>query len=475
MLFASVSFAVFLPVVFLLFWFVFNKTVRLQNAITLVAGYVFYAWWDWRFLSLIIISSLTDYLVSRQMGKITVPARRKGLLMISLCVNLGLLAFFKYYNFFVESFVDAVAMVGYTINASTLNIIFPLGISFYTFQTMSYSIDVYRGKIRPTHDILAFFSYVSFFPQLLAGPIERASNLLPQFNKKRVFDYNLVRDGLLQILWGLFQKVVVADTLGAQVDYIFSNHSELETSGPTLLLGAIFFCIQIYGDWAGYSNIAIGCGKLFGIRLMTNFDMPLFSRDIPELWRRWHISLSTWVKDYLYIPLGGNRKGKTRQLVNITIVFVIIGFWHGPNWTFAVFGLMHGLFYNFLLLTGNKKKEEIVAANSHLPNLKEVYQVGMTFLLFSLSLVMFRASSVADALSYYREMFTANWLVVPENVSYLYIPGVFFVIEWIQRKRVHALEITSLPAWVRWSAYYLVVFCVLYFYEGENPFIYFQI
>ncbi|MCE7992578.1 MAG: MBOAT family protein [Roseivirga sp.] len=475
MLFASVSFAIFLPLVFFLFWFVFNKNVRWQNALTLMAGYAFYAWWDWRFLSLIVISSLTDFLVSRQLGKTNEPLKRKVLLIISLGVNLGLLGFFKYYNFFIESFADAFSLIGYSINTTTLNIIFPLGISFYTFQTMSYSIDVYRGKIQPTDNLLAFFSYVSFFPQLLAGPIERASNLLPQFLKKRVFDYALARDGLLQILWGLFQKVVIADLLGANVDFLFSNQSHMEFSGPTLLLGAVFFAIQIYGDWAGYSNIAIGCGKLFGIRLMTNFDMPLFSRDIAEFWRRWHISLATWVKDYMYIPLGGNRKGKTRQVINITIVFLVIGLWHGPNWTFVLFGLMHCIFYNVLLLSNNQKKTGIAAENSILPSLRELYQIGLTFLCFALSLVMFRADSVTQAFDYYSNMFSANWLAIPTNLGYLYIPILFFIIEWVQRKKKHALQISALPKWLRWPVYYGVMFSVLYYFTRENPFIYFQI
>jgi alginate O-acetyltransferase complex protein AlgI len=336
MLFNSLDFAVFLPIVFALYWFVTNHNLKLQNALIVAASYVFYGWWDWRFLSLIIFSTLVDYSIGRRLKNEEKQSTRKILLWTSIIVNLGFLGFFKYYNFFLDNFIAAFSFFGQEIQPNTLNIILPVGISFYTFQTLSYTIDVYKKKLEPTEDFIAFSAFVCFFPQLVAGPIERATNLLPQFYKKRTFEYDKAVDGMRQILWGLFKKVVIADNCAEYANLIFNNYQDY--NGSTLLLGAIFFTFQIYGDFSGYSDIAIGTSRLFGFNLMQNFATPYFSRDIAEFWRRWHISLSTWFRDYLYIPLGGSRGGTWMKVRNTFIIFLVSGFWHGANWTFIVWG-----------------------------------------------------------------------------------------------------------------------------------------
>ena len=336
MFFNSVEFAIFLPVVFFLYWFVTYRNIKLQNFLIVVASYFFYGWWDWRFLSLILFSTLVDYTIGLLLEKENEIKKRKLLLSVSIIVNLGLLGFFKYYNFFIDNFVEVFRFFGHMIDPDRLNIVLPVGISFYTFQTMSYTIDIYREKLKPTSDFIAFAAFVSFFPQLVAGPIERAANLLPQFFKQRVFDKKTSIEGFNQMIWGLFKKIVIADNLARYVDFIFDNYDI--QSGFTLILGGIYFAVQIYADFSGYSDIAIGVSKLFGFRLMTNFDFPYFSRDIAEFWRRWHISLTTWFRDYLYIPLGGSRVGKWAVFRNVMIIFLVSGFWHGANWTLLLGG-----------------------------------------------------------------------------------------------------------------------------------------
>jgi len=366
MFFNSIDFAVFLLIVFILYWFAANKNLKLQNLLIVVASYVFYGWWDWRFLSLIVFSTIVDYTVGLKLKKEDNQLKRKTLLWTSILVNLGFLGFFKYYNFFLDNFVTAFSFFGTEIRANTLNIILPVGISFYTFQTLSYTIDVYKRKLEPTKDFIAFSAFVSFFPQLVAGPIERATNLLPQFYKKRTFHYSKAVDGMRQILWGLFKKVVIADNCAVFANQIFNNSADM--NGSTLVLGALFFTFQIYGDFSGYSDIAIGTSRLFGFNLMRNFAFPYFSRDIAEFWRRWHISLSTWFRDYLYIPLGGSRGGTLMKVRNTFIIFVVSGFWHGANWTFIVWGTLNAIYFLPLLLTNNNRNNiEIVAQGKYLP------------------------------------------------------------------------------------------------------------
>jgi len=318
MLFNSLDFAIFFPIVFLLYWFLFRGNIRQQNLLVVASSYFFYAWWDWRFLFLIIFSTTLDFFIGKKLGQEQDSKKRKYYLWISIIANLGSLGFFKYYNFFVENFIEAFSFFGTEIHGGSLDIILPVGISFYTFQTLSYSIDVYKRKMEPTKDFVAFSAFVCFFPQLVAGPIERASNLLPQFNKKRKFSYEKSADGLKQILWGFFKKTVIADNCAEYADMFFNNPSDY--NGSALILGVFFFAFQIYGDFSGYSDIAIGASRLFGINLSRNFQFPYFSRDIAEFWRRWHISLSTWFRDYLYIPLGGSRGSLVMKLRNTFII-----------------------------------------------------------------------------------------------------------------------------------------------------------
>src|SRR5680860_1480877 len=405
MLFNSLDFAIFIPIVFLLYWFVFQKNLRIQNFLIVVASYFFYGWWDWRFLALIAFSTLVDYSVGWALANEHRHTRRIVLLWISIIVNLGFLGFFKYYNFFLDNFVSAFSFFGKEINANSLNIILPVGISFYTFQTLSYTIDVYRKKLEPTKDLVAFSAFVSFFPQLVAGPIERATHLLPQFYRKRTFNYAKAVDGMRQILWGLFKKIVIADNCAEYANEIFNNSGEY--SGSTLLLGALFFTFQIYGDFSGYSDIAIGTSRLFGFNLMRNFSFPYFSRDIAEFWRRWHISLSTWFRDYLYIPLGGSRGGTWMKIRNTLIVFILSGLWHGANWTFVIWGGLHALFFLPLLLGDqNRKHLNQVAENKILPSFRELLQMLFTFGLTSFAWIFFRADSLVDAINFIKRIFT---------------------------------------------------------------------
>lgn len=379
MLFNSLAFAVFLPIVFVLYWFVFNRNLKWQNAFVVVASYVFYGWWDWRFLLLIAFTSLCSYVSGLYIERYREKGNEKAAKWVSvsnIVLNIGILGFFKYCNFFITSFVDAFSLVGIHLSETTLQIILPVGISFYTFQAISYSIDVYKKKLEVTKDVVAFFAFVSFFPQLVAGPIERATHLLPQFYGRRVFDEAKATDGMRQILWGLFKKMVVADNCAVVVDTIFANYQQ--ESGSTLLFGAVLFAFQIYGDFSGYSDIAIGCARLFGIELKRNFNYPYFSRDIAEFWRRWHISLTTWFRDYVYIPFGGSRTSKAKVVRNTFIIFLVSGLWHGPNWTFVTWGFYHALLFLPLLLFGANRRytSEVVAETKLFPSQKNCPKLG---------------------------------------------------------------------------------------------------
>lgn len=401
MLFNSIEFLLFLPIVFVLYWFVFDKKLKYQNLLILISSYVFYGWWDYRFLSLILLSTIVDYFIGLGISNQAFLKNKRILMWCSVLFNLGILGFFKYYNFFIESWIDLFSSIGYDIKSVwTLNIILPVGISFYTFQTMSYTIDIFKGDLKPTKDFVTFASFVAFFPQLVAGPIERATNLLPQILNKRDFKYEQGVDGLRLIFWGMFKKVVIADSLAPMVNDIFNNYQDF--SGVTLWLGAIYFSFQIYCDFSGYSDIAIGTSKLFGFEIMTNFNLPYFSRNIGEFWRRWHISLSTWFRDYLYIPLGGSKEGKWKSLRNIFIIFLFSGFWHGANWTFIVWGLFHSILFipSFIFKTNRKFVSSIIAKNSILPSPKELFQVGTTFLLITIGWIFFRSETIEDSFNF---------------------------------------------------------------------------
>jgi alginate O-acetyltransferase complex protein AlgI len=477
MLFNSIDFAIFLPIVFLIYWYIINKNLKLQNVFLVVSSYVFYGWWDWRFLSLIVFSTLVDYILGQLMAKETKSYKRKLFLYISIGVNLGFLGFFKYYNFFLDNFITAFSFFGTQLNARSLNIILPVGISFYTFQTLSYSIDVYRKKLEPTKDLMAFAAFVGFFPQLVAGPIERATNLLPQFYKERQFSYTKAVDGLRQILWGLFKKVVIADNCAKYVNTIFNDYHEY--SGSTLLLGAVLFAFQIYGDFSGYSDIAIGTSRLFGFNLKQNFAFPYFSRDIAEFWRRWHISLSTWFRDYLYIPLGGSRGSKTQQIRNVFIIFIVSGFWHGANWTFIVWGSLNAFYFLPLLLTNNNRRNiDIVATHKKWPSFKELLRILITFSLTTLAWIFFRAENITHACAYIKNICNFSLFSIPQiRPTDLFILLLVFIgLEWLGRRNMYALENFGFK-WkrtLRLVFYYSLMVLIFWYSQNEQEFIYFQ-
>ncbi len=481
MFFNSLDFAIFLPTVFILYWFVANKNITRQNLLIVLASYVFYGWWDWRFLTLIIFSTIVDYFVGLELLKKNIAYRRKLLLCVSIFVNLGLLGFFKYYNFFAKNFIEAFSFFGAEIKPNTLDIILPVGISFYTFQTLSYTIDIYRNKIKPTKSIIDFAAFVSFFPQLVAGPIERAKNLLPQFSKPRIFQYSKAIDGLKQILWGLFKKIVIADNCAMIANEIFNNSGDY--SGSTLVLGALFFAFQIYGDFSGYSDIAIGTAKLFGINLMQNFAFPYFSRDIAEFWRRWHISLSTWFRDYVYIPLGGSRGSNLLKTRNVFIIFVVSGFWHGANWTFIVWGMLHALYFFPLLFNGmHRNNMDIVTHGVSLPTRKEFLSMATTFFLVVLAWVFFRADNLNHALSYLSTIFSESLFTIPDfpkrkhALFTILLILIFSIIEWIGREEQYAIAKIGrqLKRPLRLAFYYIIIFAIFWLNGKEQQFIYFQ-
>jgi len=486
MLFNSIDFAIFLPIVFALYWFVTYKNLKLQNLLIVVVSYVFYGWWDYRFLVLIVFSTIVDYTVGRQMATEKKQSWRKILLWISIFVNLGFLGFFKYYNFFLDNFINAFSFFGHEIQSNSLNIILPVGISFYTFQTLSYTIDVYKQKLEPTKDLIVFSAFVSFFPQLVAGPIERAANLLPQFYNKRTFDYSKAVDGMRQILWGLFKKIVIADNCAIYANQIFNNAEYM--SGSTLVLGAIFFAFQIYGDFSGYSDIAIGTSRLFGFDLMQNFNFPYFSRDIAEFWRRWHISLSTWFRDYLYIPLGGSRGGTWMKIRNTFIIFIISGFWHGANWTFVVWGALNAIYFLPLLLTNNNRNNiETVAQGKLLPSIKDLTYMLLTFGLTVFAWIFFRAESLIHALEYISGIFSMSLFYISiqdlkkisvgaDIVYTVILVLVFIIVEWFQRDKNHGLEFKNQNKWVKLRPliYYSILLIIILFQANSQDFIYFQ-
>jgi alginate O-acetyltransferase complex protein AlgI len=486
MLFNTLDFAIFLPIVFLFYWFVTNKNLRLQNTLLLIASYFFYACWDWRFLFLLMFSTLLDYFTGLKMQGAENQKRKKFWFWLSVTVNLGFLGVFKYYNFFAESFSEAISHFGLQINPWTLKVILPVGISFYTFHGLSYVIDIYKDRIKAERHFVDYAVFVSFFPLLVAGPIERATHLLPQIKKERTFDYTKAVDGLRQILWGLFKKIVIADNCAKFANEIFNNSADY--SGSTLVLGAIFFTFQIYGDFSGYSDIAIGTARLFGIELLRNFAFPYFSRDIAEFWRRWHISLSSWFRDYLYIPLGGSKGGTLMKVRNTFIIFIVSGFWHGANWTFIIWGALNAVYFLPLLLTNNNRNNlEIVAQGKLLPTVKELLQIAVTFSLTVFAWIFFRAKNLEQASSYISNIFSRTLLSVPyvkeEGTGRPFLPItimlvilIFMLIEWLGREQKYAIE--NLPLkWkrpTRYAMYFAIIIAIFWFAGEEQQFIYFQ-
>ena len=474
MVFTSIEFLVFLPIVFFIYWFVVNRNTRLQNAFIVLASYVFYGWWDMRFLTLIVFTSFCSYgsglLIERYRG----TPKAKWFHIGNIAVNLGILVLFKYYNFFVTSFADL--FLGGETDGLLLRIILPVGISFYTFQAIGYTTDVYRNQIKPTSDIIRFFAFISFFPQLVAGPIERASHLLPQFEKPRVFNYEQATDGMRQILWGLFKKVV-ADRCAVVVNEVFGNYTSY--SGSMLLVAAILFSFQIYGDFSGYSDMAIGIAKLFGITLKKNFNVPFFSRNVSEYWRRWHISLTTWFRDYVYIPLGGSRGSKAMIIRNTFIVFILSGFWHGASWAFLVWGAYNAALFIPMILKGKKRNTGTVAEGRWLPNVTELFSMVFTFFLFVFGRIIYRVGTLGQAVDYIGRMFhwetikAGYYIFRQEGISVFLI--VLLLVEWFQRTAEHGLEFHRPIKWPVRYAIYIVFVLILIFYWGENQqYIYFQ-
>lgn len=488
MLFNSIDFAIFFPLVFILYWCV-SKNLTLRNILILVASYLFYSWWDWRFLSLIVVSSLVDFIVGQSLERTKDKNKRKGLLMVSLIVNLGFLFYFKYTNFFIETFVDAFTLFGKELEISTLHIILPVGISFYTFQTLSYTIDIYRGSIKPTKNGLAFFSFVAFFPQLVAGPIERASHLLPQFFKTYKFNYNQVKSGLLLIAFGLFKKMVIADRAAVVVNQVYNNPTEY--SGVETLLATVLFAFQIYCDFSGYSDIAIGTTRTLGFDLTKNFNSPYFSKSITEFWHRWHISLSTWFRDYVYIPLGGSRNGKYKTYANLFIVFVVSGLWHGAAITFLIWGAIHGLIIVLEKATAGFRAPicEKLGINQKKISGKIIYIIT-TFIIVCFAWIFFRANSFNDAVlliggilkNNYIILFTEDLYKIGLERNELIIMGLsivsLLVFEIMNKKQKISKVLQEQPIVFRWSVYLVIGFVILIFgVYGNNDtseFIYFQ-
>lgn len=480
MSFTSFEFFIFLPLVFTIYWSL-KSSLKLQNLLIVLASYLFYGWWDWRFLSLIAGSTLIDYTIGILIQREKRKERKKALLTISLIVNLGALALFKYYNFFIESLQESLLTLGYEPFSWTINIILPVGISFYTFQTLSYSIDVYRGKIYAVKDLVAFAAFVSFFPQLVAGPIERAINLLPQFESNRKFDYPKAVDGMRQVLWGGFKKIVIADNCAQIANITFESPSSFY--GSTLVLGVVCFAFQIYCDFSGYSDIAIGTSRLFGFSLMKNFSFPYFSRDIAEFWRRWHISLTTWFRDYIYIPLGGSKVSQIKVIRNVFIVFILSGLWHGANWTFIFWGLLNALFFIPYLLSGrNRNHLDIEKNNDFFTSVKETLGMTFTFSLICLSWIFFRSENLANSLLYLSRIFSNSLFYFPElhlfsKIDFLLAFLLLFIcIEWIGRTDEFAIQKLGLnwEPMLRLGFYATLAFVILWFGAEEQEFIYFQ-
>lgn len=482
MLFNSFGFGIFLIVVFVLYWFVFNRKLQQQNLLLMAASYFFYACWDWRFLFLLIFSTLLDYFTGLKMFQAKTQGLKTFWLWLSISINLGFLGVFKYYNFFASSLAALGADFGIHLSPFTLNVILPVGISFYTFHGLSYVIDVYKNRIEAERNFIDYSLFVSFFPLLVAGPIERATHLLPQVKTKRKFDYQDAINGLRQILWGLFKKAVIADQCADYANIIFANSSHY--SGSALVLGAVFFAFQIYCDFSGYSDMALGIAKLFGFELLRNFAFPYFSRDMAEFWRRWHISLSSWFRDYLYIPLGGSKTGLWLKVRNTLIIFLVSGFWHGANWTFIIWGLLNALFIlPSILLKTNRNHLEIVAKGKVMPTPLELTQMVLTFLQVVFAWIFFRADSVTQAFKYIGRIFSRSLFSIPQlDVNKAQLLEViiliicFIIVEWQGRENQYAIEKLT---WLRkrgyrLTFYYMLVVVIFLFTGKEQQFIYFQ-
>ena len=486
MFFNSISFAIFFTIVFILYWYFNSKSLRFQNILLLATSYFFYSCWNWHFLFLLAFSTLLDFYTGLKIGYSKTNTIRKIWLAISVTINLGFFFVFKYYNFFAESLITLFHSLGITIHLSIISVILPVGISFYTFHGLSYVFDIYNRKIKPSGDFVNYSLFVSFFPLLVAGPIERATHLLPQVEKRRNFEYSQAIDGLQQILWGLFKKVVIADNCAVYANQIFNN--SYDYSGTTLFLGALMFTFQIYGDFSGYSDIALGTARLLGFELLQNFSFPYFSRDMAEFWRRWHISLSSWFRDYLYIPLGGSAVNVWKKIRNVFIIFLVSGFWHGANWTFIAWGGLNALYViPSTLLKKNRNNMEIVAKGRLIPSLKDILNILFTFILTVFAWIFFRARTIAHALTFIRDLlkgllyksaYKETFHFLTHTIGWsLPILILFFVsIEWIGREQKYAIQkiIINYPSFIRYSFYYTILILIFLFAGHPEQFIYFQ-
>ena len=477
MFFNSIQFAVFLPIVFIVYWFFTKGNLKIQNIFLLGSSYFFYGWWDYRFLFLLIFSTFLDYYTGLKISNSEAQKTKKIWLVISIVINLGFLCFFKYYNFFIDSFIPLLKTIGFKPHIWTLNLLLPVGISFYTFHGLSYVLDIYNKKFIPTKNFINYAVFVSFFPLLVAGPIERATHLLPQVKTPRMFNYLYAVQGLKQILWGLVKKVVIADNCAEYANIVFNNSEHYH--GSTLLIGALLFTFQIYGDFSGYSDIALGTAKLFGFELLKNFNFPYFSRDIAEFWRRWHISLSSWFRDYLYIPLGGSKGGLWKNIRNTFIIFIISGFWHGANWTFIVWGTLNAVYFlPLLVLKKNRQNIDTIAKGRLLPSGRDVLNMGLTFLMVMFGWIFFRATNLSHTAHYISVLFSKSLFSIPEvfpRYVFFYI-ALFMLIEWFGREEFNPINklLSNKPKFIRWSFYFSLIILVLYFSDKNQQFIYFQ-
>ena len=480
MVFNSLVFLIFFSVFFLLYWFVFSKSLKNQNLFLLTAGYIFYAWLDWRFLTILIGTSIIHFILGIYIEKVENARQKKRLVSIGVLIGIGTLVLFKYFNFFIISFREALSTLHVALNLQTLNIIIPVGLSYYTFKTISYLLDVDKGKIKATTDWITFFTYVSFFPCILSGPIDKARTFIPQLEKKREFDYNMGVDGLRQILWGLFKKVVIADNCAPIVDGIFENYHMLPAS--TLVFGAFFYTFQMYADFSGYSDMAIGLSRMIGFNVTKNFDHPFFSQNIAEFWRKWHISLTSWLTEYVFTPLSiaFRNLGKLGLILAIVINFTICGIWHGANWTYILFGFLHGCYFIPLILRGQLNKKKEIAKDAKLPSPVEIVNILSTFALIMFTFVVFRAEDIGQAIHYYQRILSRSLLKFPiiPGDQYEVLVTLFFICfmlgsEWIKRKQEHVLKLDAKHAVYRWSIYASIIFLIgMFMQTSETPFIY---
>jgi D-alanyl-lipoteichoic acid acyltransferase DltB (MBOAT superfamily) len=475
MLFTSFTFALFFAVIFVVYWFILGKSHVAQNIFLVLTGYVFYGWWDWRLTILLFLVSISNYLFALKIDRGDNHSS-KGMLWLALVFNIGILAFFKYFNFFIDPFINVLSSVGISAHRESLRIVLPIGLSFYIFQALGYCVDVYRKNVQAQKNPVVYFAFMSFFPQLIAGPIERASNMFPQYAAKRVFNYGVAVDGLRQILWGLFKKVVIANTCAIHADKIFQNYSQYD--GITLFTGLVFYAFQIYCDFSGYSDIAIGSGKLLGIRIMANFKYPYFSKSIADFWRNWHISLTSWLRDMIFTPLVIKTRawGKTGVILAVLLTYFICGVWHGATLNYAFWGVLNGIYFIPQIIFPPKKRKK---NKSRLVRIKygflDGYQILLTFLMVMIAWLFFRLEHFHDAFAYLSAMVSRSYFALPSTSIRcgLYIAA-FVFIEWVQKKKEFPLQIERVPLIIRWLIYLLLTIAVLGFSTTEAKFIYFQ-